>query len=58
MSDKLAQMDISHDDEEEVGFDIQKHLEDLKLDDKSYDDLKILKRLEKSEPSPVTELSG
>jgi hypothetical protein len=58
MSDKVSQMDSPQDQEREADSDIQTRLEGLELDDKSYDEVDVVKRVDTSEPSPVKELPG
>jgi hypothetical protein len=52
MSDKVSQMDGPQDQEREADSDIQTRLAKLKLDDKSYDEVNIVKRIDESEPLP------
>ena len=52
-------MDVPQNQEQEAESDIQIRLEGLNLDsDKPHDELKVLKRLEKTEPSLEPELPG
>jgi hypothetical protein len=52
-------MDEPQNQEPEAKSDIQIRLEGLNLDsDEPYDELQVLKRLEKTEPSLETELPG
>ena len=44
-------MDVHPDKGEESSNDIEKRLEGLRLDDKWYDDFRILKRLDQTEPA-------
>jgi hypothetical protein len=47
----MSGMDVQRDRPDEIGDDIKNRLEVLKLDDKWYDDFKILKQLPSNEPA-------
>lgn len=44
-------MELPANKRDEIGNDIEKRLEGLNLDDKWYDDFRILKRLDQTEPA-------
>ena len=56
ISQQGSNMDVQPARQEESSNDVEKLLEGLKLDDKWYDDLKVLKQLDQTEPATSTGL--